>query len=83
MGKIAVIGDVMLDRYTYGNINRVNPENSAAHLVKIDNNKEQYKLGGAANVAANIASLLGEVMLIAPIGKDINGSLFTDHATKA
>ena len=61
MSKILVIGDIMLDKYSYGLVRRLNPE-SPSPLVNID--REEYKLGGAANVAANVASLHGEVELV-------------------
>lgn len=44
MGKIAVVGDIMVDRYSYGDIQRLNPENVAAPLVLRDKEKEEYKL---------------------------------------
>ena len=66
-GKIAVFGDIMLDRYSYGDVTRLNPEDVTKPLVLRDKSREEYKLGGAANVAANIASLLKEVMLVGAI----------------
>ena len=72
-GKIAVLGDIMLDRYSYGDIERLNPENPAAPLVHRDKNREEYKLGGAANVAANVATLLERVLLLGAIGNDTAG----------
>lgn len=51
----------MLDKFTYGSVKRLNPE-APVPLINID--REEYKLGGAANVAANIASLSQDVALI-------------------
>lgn len=65
--KIAVIGDVMLDRFLIGNSSRISPE-APVPVVKIE--KEITALGGAANVAANIAALGGEAILVGTIGKD-------------
>lgn len=62
--KIMIIGDVMLDKFSYGRVNRLNPE-SPAQLIRIE--REEYKLGGAANVAANIASLGGKALLVGRI----------------
>ena len=52
--SIVVVGDVILDRYIYGRVKRLNPE-SPTPLLSCE--REEWKLGGAANVAANIASL--------------------------
>ena len=57
--KILVLGDVMLDEYWYGNSNRISPE---APVPIVNFNNKDLRLGGAANVAANISSL--EVMLL-------------------
>ncbi|EKD44454.1 MAG: PfkB protein [uncultured bacterium (gcode 4)] len=75
MSKITVLWDVMLDKFTYGSVKRLNPE-APVPLINID--REEYKLGGAANVAANIASLSGGVSLVWAIGDDINGRIFQD-----
>lgn len=69
MGKIAVIGDVMLDKYDYCE-NRSNPESSAPCYRVI---RTEYKPGGAGNVAANLSSLCSEVLLIGLIGDDEAG----------
>lgn len=69
--KIAVIGDVMLDKYVYGDINRISPE---APVPVVDIQKTEYKLGGAANVAHNIKALGAEPLLIGVIGNDHDSS---------
>ena len=53
--RVLVLGDVMLDQYSYGTIDRVNPENPVAPVIRMI--RDRYVLGGAGNVAANIASL--------------------------
>lgn len=63
---ILIIGDVMLDKYTFGKIERINPE---APVPILHVNKEEYRLGGAANVANNIASL-GEPVILAGLSND-------------
>ena len=73
MSKILVIGDIMLDKYSYGLVKKLNPE-SPNPLVNID--YEEYKLWGAANVAANIACLKGTVELIGVLWKDDYGKKF-------
>ena len=72
--KILVIGDAMLDKYSFGTINRISPE-APVPVLKIK--EEIMKPGGAANVAANVRSLGIETNLITNIGKDINGKILT------
>jgi D-glycero-beta-D-manno-heptose-7-phosphate kinase len=73
--RIAVIGDVMLDRYFWGSVSRVSPE---APVPVIDLEKETYHLGGAANVANNLKSLGIEPLLCGVVGNDNSGSKFTE-----
>lgn len=68
--NILIIGDAMLDRYTFGNTNRISPE-APVPVLKIE--KEILKPGGAANVAANISSLGLKANLVAEVGIDVNG----------
>ena len=74
---IAVIGDVMLDRYFWGDVSRVSPE---APVPVVDIEKETYHLGGAANVASNLKSLGVNSLLCGIIGDDNNGSVFKNIA---
>lgn len=67
--KIAVIGDVMLDRYFYGEVKRISPE-APVPVTKINNIKSV--LGGAANVAANLAHLDCQVYMGGVTGDDDN-----------
>ena len=73
MSKILVIGDIMLDKYSYGLVKRLNPEwpNPLLNIYS-----EEYKLGGAANVAANLSSLSGSVALVWVIWDDEYGKKF-------
>lgn len=68
--KILVIGDVMLDRYMIGTVQRISPE---APVPVVELKKEEDRLGGAANVALNIISLGAEVVLASVVGNDSNG----------
>lgn len=68
--KILVVGDVMLDRYWTGDSSRISPE-APVPVVKIGELDD--KVGGAANVARNIAHLDGQVTLLGIIGDDENG----------
>jgi rfaE bifunctional protein kinase chain/domain len=72
--RVAIIGDLMLDRYIWGIVNRISPE---APVAVVDVQTEQDRLGGAANVAKNIQSLGGEPFLIGVIGDDSNGETLT------
>ncbi len=72
--KVAVIGDIVLDKYTYGKIERVNPENPTVPILKKES--EEYRLGCAANVAANVLSLgANNVVLCGVIGNDYYGKI--------
>ena len=73
--KIMVLGDIMLDHYIWGKVERISPE---APVPVLDVKKEEYRLGGAANVALNIKSLGAEVCLIGVYGDDDNGQLLED-----
>ena len=64
---VAVIGDVMLDRYFWGKVTRVSPE---APVPVIDYENETFHLGGAANVANNLLSLGVSPVLCGVLGKD-------------
>lgn len=70
--RIAVIGDVMLDRYFYGEVKRISPE-APVPVTKI--NKMNSVLGGAANVAANLAHLDCQVFMGGVTGADDNRKL--------
>ena len=64
------IGDVMLDRFVYGQVERISPE-SPVPILKM--NRDFTVVGGAGNVARNIASLGGNVIFIGVIGKETLG----------
>jgi rfaE bifunctional protein kinase chain/domain len=70
--KILVVGDVMLDRYWYGEVNRISPE-APVPIVKIDTARSKETPGGAANVAMNAAALGGNVALLSVVGDDEPG----------
>jgi len=65
--QVLVIGDVMLDRYWYGSTTRISPE-APVPVVKVGQRED--RIGGAGNVALNIASLGGGASLIAVVGQD-------------
>jgi D-glycero-beta-D-manno-heptose-7-phosphate kinase len=65
--RIAVVGDLMLDRYFWGRVSRISPE---APVPVVEVEEESTRLGGAANVANNIASLGGVPVMIGVVGND-------------
>lgn len=65
--EVFVVGDVILDHYIWGEVSRISPE---APVVVVNVNKEEYSLGGAANVAKNIVALGGKASLSGVIGED-------------
>lgn len=73
--KVLVVGDVMLDRYWFGEVDRISPE---APVPVVHINQEQDCLGGAANVARNIVSLGGQVSLVGIVGADKVGHELID-----
>jgi rfaE bifunctional protein kinase chain/domain len=77
--QIAIVGDVMLDKYVYGEVSRISPE---APVQVVDVKSAEYKLGGAANVANNIKTLDAEPVLIGIIGDDIDGDIFLETMRK-
>jgi D-glycero-beta-D-manno-heptose-7-phosphate kinase len=73
--RVAVVGDIMLDRYYWGSVHRVSPE---APVPIVDVESESVRLGGAANVANNIRSLGGIPLLVGLVGDDHPGKMFLD-----
>src|SRR5436190_23321802 len=68
--KIVLIGDLMLDRYVYGNAERLSPE---APVPVLHYQRQEFRLGGAASVAANLAALQARTCVIGVIGGDPEG----------
>ncbi|MGE5438165.1 MAG: D-glycero-beta-D-manno-heptose-7-phosphate kinase [Syntrophothermus sp.] len=71
--RIAIVGDMMLDCYFWGDVKRVSPE-APVPVVEIDN--EFFRFGGAANCALNILKLGGIPIPVGVIGKDNDGGIF-------
>ena len=68
--RVLIVGDVMLDRYWFGDVNRISPE-APVPVVHVKRNEE--RLGGAANVALNAASLGAQAGLLCVLGTDEPG----------
>ena len=69
-----IIGDVMVDAYFWGNVERISPE---APVPVVSIVKKENRLGGAANVAMNIQALGATPILCSVIGNDASGRMFT------
>lgn len=70
--KILIVGDVILDRYIFGKVNRISPE---APVPIVEVQVESFRLGGATNVANNIVSLGGMASIAGIVGKDTAGTV--------
>lgn len=71
---VLVVGDVMIDRYLTGRVERISPE---APVPVVHLQEEENRLGGAANVALNLRALGATPYLCTIVGDDANGELFT------
>lgn len=72
--RILIVGDVMLDEYLWGRVQRISPE-APAPVVELE--RRTYTPGGAANVAANIVSLGGRAILGGVVGQDEHGRMLS------
>src|SRR6516225_6998274 len=72
--RVLVLGDVMLDRYISGSASRLSPE---APIPVLRPTARRATLGGAANVALNVATLGGQVALVGVVGDDSDGAELT------
>src|SRR5258705_7073609 len=73
--RIAVLGDCMVDRYLWGRVERISPE---APVPVVEVQKESSSLGGAGNVAANLAALGAEPVLVGLVGDDARAQQLFD-----
>jgi len=80
--RVLVVGDVMLDRYWFGEVSRISPE-APVPIVKIESKRTKETPGGAANVAANAAALGANVALLSVIGDDEPGRKLAELLEKA
>jgi D-beta-D-heptose 7-phosphate kinase/D-beta-D-heptose 1-phosphate adenosyltransferase len=69
--RVVLLGDLMLDRYLYGNAERLSPE---APVPVLHYQREELRLGGAGGVAANLAALGATVRVVGVVGADENGN---------
>jgi len=73
--KVGVIGDVMLDTYMWGRVDRISPE---APVPVVSLEEKEYRVGGAANVALNCHTLGSQVFIFSVIGDDKEGLLLEE-----
>jgi len=73
--RVLIIGDVMIDRYLLGKVNRISPE---APVPIVDLNAQDDRLGGAANVALNIQAMGAQALLCGILGEDDEGQRFQE-----
>ncbi|MCA1590592.1 MAG: PfkB family carbohydrate kinase [Acidobacteria bacterium] len=78
--KILIVGDLVADQFLHGTISRVSRE---APVFILNHDRTDTAAGGAANAAANVASLCGRPILIGLIGDDEDGKLLVDALRKA
>ena len=70
--RILVIGDIMVDHFVYGTVNRISPE---APVPVVNVKSEKLMPGGAANVVSNVARLGAKVYIAGVVGDDYNGDM--------
>jgi len=78
--RVGVIGDMMLDTYLWGHVERISPE---APVPVVTLERREYRIGGAGNVALNLASLGAQVTALSVIGKDNDGWLLEELLQKS
>ena len=77
--RILVLGDMILDRFVHGDAARISPE---APVPVVRQSRIEHRLGGAANVAANVRALGGQVRIVGVAGADAEGRLLREMITE-
>ena len=72
--RILIMGDIMLDEYWFGSVDRISPE-APVPVVRVD--KKSVRVGGAANVALNLVALGAEVVVAGWVGDDAGADELT------
>ncbi|HEY3266495.1 MAG TPA: PfkB family carbohydrate kinase [Armatimonadota bacterium] len=78
--RLLVIGDLMLDEYVWGQVNRISPE---APVMVVDVTSTTYCLGGAGNVASNVQAMGGHAIVCGVVGDDPMGRVVADQLSSA
>ena len=74
--KILIVGDLILDHYVEGTVDRISPE-APVPVVTVTKDDE-YKLGGSGNVAHNVVALGAQASVLGVIGQDLRGKILKD-----
>ncbi len=77
--NILIVGDIMLDKYIFGKVDRISPE---APVQVVEVKKENYVPGGAANVANNIAALNAKAFMVGIVGNDKEADILLEELNK-
>ena len=77
--RLLVVGDLMLDEYVWGDVERISPE---APVQVVSVNREDATLGGAGNVINNLVALGAQVSVVGALGKDTHGRILINHLKK-
>ncbi len=77
--KVICVGDIMLDKFVYGDVSRISPE---APIPVMQIQRDFYVLGGAGNVVRNLSSLGAEVFFIGLVGNDYVAKIIDEHLSK-
>ncbi len=78
--RVLVVGDLIIDHYVWGNVNRVSPE---APIQVLEVSAEEDRLGGAGNVGANLAALDARPVLLGVLGDDLSGDRYEQLCAEA
>jgi D-beta-D-heptose 7-phosphate kinase/D-beta-D-heptose 1-phosphate adenosyltransferase len=78
--SVLIIGDLMLDHFVIGRVDRISPE-APVPIVQFDH--EQYRMGGAANVAHNVTAMGGRASVIGIVGDDADARRLVDELSRA
>ena len=78
--SVLIIGDLMLDHFVIGRVDRISPE-APVPIVHFDH--EQYRMGGAANVAHNVTAMGGRASTIGIVGDDADARRLVDELSRA
>ena len=75
---VLIVGDLMLDHFIFGRVNRISPE---APVPVVEFDREDFRVGGAGNVAHNVRGLGGSVEIVGMVGRDEHGARVKDFLT--
>ena len=77
--SVLIVGDVMLDQFVIGRVSRISPE---APVPVVEHDHDEYRIGGAGNVAANVCALGAGVQLVGVVGQDRAADLLRQELSR-